>query len=204
VKSGRSEKTRVFYTSFSTPIRQAFLIAHMNGLLWLRRYPASITFTALIPFAFLFIVFVIGGGQYTHMALAGSLVSAAAGYGLATGNNIINWKVDYKMQDVFVASPVSSFTYMSGIALAELLFGLPAFVILAILVVIFSSNFLYGTATVIATLLLVCVADIAAWHGSSTNSRRVVPGDRICCHFCIYGRICITSKDKGGMAGKIK
>jgi ABC-2 type transport system permease protein len=176
----------------------------MNGLLWLRRYPASITFTALIPFAFLFIVFVIGGGQYTHMALAGSLVSAAAGYGLATGNNIINWKVDYKMQDVFVASPVSSFTYMSGIALAELLFGLPAFVILAILVVIFSSNFLYGTATVIATLLLVCVADIAAWHGSSTNSRRVVPGDRICCHFCIYGRICITSKDKGGMAGKIK
>jgi hypothetical protein len=204
VKTGRSKKTRVFSTSFSTPIRQAFLIAHMNGLLWLRRYPASITFTALIPFAFLFIVFVIGGGQYTHMALAGSLVSAAAGYGLATGNNIINWKVDYKMQDVFVASPVSSFTYMSGIALAELLFGLPAFVILAILVVIFSSNFLYGTATVIATLLLVCVADIAAWHGSSTNSRRVVPGDRICCHFCIYGRICITSKDKGGMAGKIK
>jgi ABC-2 type transport system permease protein len=151
VKTSVSEKIGSSSTSFTKPIRQAFLIAHINGLLWLRRYPASITFTALIPFAFLFIVFVIGGGQYTHMALAGSLVSAAAGYGLATGNNIINWKVDYKMQDIFVASPVSSFTYMSGIALAELLFGLPAFVVLAVLVVIFSSNFLYSTATVMAT-----------------------------------------------------
>jgi ABC-2 type transport system permease protein len=170
VKTGRTEKIKVFPTSFGTPIRQAFLIAHINGLLWLRRYPASITFTALIPFAFLFIVFVIGGGQYTNMAFAGSLVSAAAGYGLATGNNIINWKVDYKMQDIFVASPVSSFTYMSGIALAELLFGLPAFVILALLVVIFSSNFLYSAATVIATLLLVWASTSSIGYFISTRA----------------------------------
>ncbi|HET9807948.1 MAG: hypothetical protein ACM3VV_06050 [Deltaproteobacteria bacterium] len=28
-------------SSFTLPIKQAFLIAHINGLLWLRRYPAS-------------------------------------------------------------------------------------------------------------------------------------------------------------------
>jgi ABC-2 type transport system permease protein len=113
VKTGTDEKSSggIFSSSFALPIRQAFLIAHMNGLLWLRRYPASITFTAMIPFAFLFIVFVIGGGQYTHMAFAGSLVSAAAGYGLATGNNIITWKVDYKIQDIFVASPLHLLSY---------------------------------------------------------------------------------------------
>jgi ABC-2 type transport system permease protein len=150
VKTGTDEKissSGIFPSSFALPIRQAFLIAHMNGLLWLRRYPASITFTAMIPFAFLFIVFVIGGGQYTHMAFAGSLVSAAAGYGLATGNNIITWKVDYKMQDIFVASPVSSFTYMAGIALAELLFGLPAFVILSVLVWASTSSIGYFIST---------------------------------------------------------
>jgi ABC-2 type transport system permease protein len=83
-------KKEVLSSSFTLPIKQAFLIAHINGLLWLRRYPASIIFTAMIPFSFLFIVFVIGGGQYTHLALSGSLVAAAASYGLATGNNIIN------------------------------------------------------------------------------------------------------------------
>jgi ABC-2 type transport system permease protein len=59
---------------------------------------------------------------------------------------------------------------MSGIALAELLFGLPAFVILAILVVIFSSNFLYGTATVIATLLLVWASTSSIGYFISTRA----------------------------------
>jgi ABC-2 type transport system permease protein len=160
VKIGNDENSGgIFSPSFALPIKQAFLIANMNGLLWLRRYPASITFTAMIPFAFLFIVFVIGGGQYTHMAFA-----------LATGNNIITWKVDYKMQDIFVASPVSSFTYMAGIALAELLFGLPAFVILAALVVIFSSDFLYSTTIIIVTLLLVWASTSSIGYFISTRA----------------------------------
>ena len=157
-------------SSLTLAIKQAFLIAHINGLLWLRRYPASIVFTAMIPFSFLFIVFVIGGGQYTHLAFAGSLVAAAAGYGLATGNNIINWKVEYKIQDVFVSSPVSSFTYMAGIALSELLFGLPAFAILVTLVVIFSSNFLLSAVIVIVTLVLVWASTSSIGYFISTRS----------------------------------
>jgi ABC-2 type transport system permease protein len=157
-------------SSLTLAIKQAFLIAHINGLLWLRRYPASIVFTAMIPFSFLFIVFVIGGGQYTHLAFAGSLVAAAAGYGLATGNNIINWKVEYKIQDVFVSSPVSSFTYMAGIALSELLFGLPAFAILVTLVVIFSSHFLLSTVIVIVTLVLVWASTSSIGYFISTRS----------------------------------
>ena len=157
-------------SSLTLAIKQAFLIAHINGLLWLRRYPTSIVFTAMIPFSFLFIVFVIGGGQYTHLAFAGSLVAAAAGYGLATGNNIINWKVEYKIQDVFVSSPVSSFTYMAGIALSELLFGLPAFAILVTLVVIFSSHFLLSTVIVIVTLVLVWASTSSIGYFISTRS----------------------------------
>ena len=150
-----NSKKEISSSSLTLAIRQAFLIAHVNGLLWLRRYPASIIFTAMIPFSFLFIVFVIGGGQYTHLAFAGSLVAAAASYGLATGNNIITWKVDYKMQDIFVSSPVSSFTYMAGIALAELLFGLPAFVVLTTLIVFFSNDFLFSATMTVVTLVLV-------------------------------------------------
>ena len=118
MRTGSKKEVSSSFSPFTLPIKQAFLIAHINGLLWLRRYPASIIFTAMIPFSFLFIVFVIGGRQYIPLALSGSLVAAAASYGLATGNNIINWKVEYKLQDIFVSSQVSSFTYMVGIALA--------------------------------------------------------------------------------------
>ncbi|MCI0557165.1 MAG: ABC transporter permease, partial [Nitrososphaera sp.] len=63
-------------------------------------------------------------------------------------------KTEYKIQDVFVASPVSPLTYMMGIALSELLFGLPALIVLATLVVIFSES-LFAIPVLIATILLI-------------------------------------------------
>ena len=119
------------------PVRQVLLIAYMTGVLWLRRNPMSLVFTAISPFSLLFVLFVVSGGQYTYFAVAGSLVMALVGYGLALGQDISFYKTEYKVQDVFVASPVSPLTYMVGLALSELLFGLPALIVLAILVVYF-------------------------------------------------------------------
>src|SRR5215203_3819893 len=112
------------------PVRQALLIAYMTGVLWLRRNPMSLVFTAISPFSLLFVLFVISGGQYIHFAVAGSLVMALVGYGLALGQDISFYKTEYKVQDVFVASSVSPLTYMMGLALSELLFGLPALAVL--------------------------------------------------------------------------
>src|SRR3712207_9523382 len=123
------------------PIRQVLIIAYMTGVLWLRRNPMSLVFTAISPFSLLFVLFVVSGGQYIHFAVAGSLVMALVGYGLALGQDISFYKTEYKVQDVFVASPVSPLTYMVGLALSELLFGLPALVVLATLVVYFGSIF---------------------------------------------------------------
>ena len=35
------------------PVQQAFLIAYLTGILWLRRNPVSLVFTAISPFSFL-------------------------------------------------------------------------------------------------------------------------------------------------------
>ena len=135
------------------PIRQAFLIAHMTGVLWLRRNPMSLVFTAISPFSLLFVLFVISGGHYTHFAVAGSLVMALVGYGLALGQDISFYRTEYKVQDVFVASPVSPLTYMMGLALSELLFGLPALAVLAALVLYLGSY--VSIPLLIATVLLI-------------------------------------------------
>jgi ABC-2 type transport system permease protein len=140
-------KTRIL------PVRQVLLIAYMTGVLWLRRNPMSLVFTAISPFSLLFVLFVVSGGQYTYFAVAGSLVMALVGYGLALGQDISFYKTEYKVQDVFVASPVSPLTYMVGLALSELLFGLPALIVLAILVVYFGSVF--SIPLLVATILLI-------------------------------------------------
>jgi ABC-2 type transport system permease protein len=113
----------------------------------------SLVFTAISPFSLLFVLFVVSGGQYIHFAVAGSLVMALVGYGLALGQDISFYKTEYKVQDVFVASPISPLTYMVGLALSELLFGLPALIVLATLVVYFGSVF--SIPLLVATILLI-------------------------------------------------
>jgi len=136
------------------PARQAFLIAYMTGILWLRRNPMSLVFTAISPFSLLFVLFVVSGGQYIDFAVAGSLVMALVGYGLSLGQDISFYKTEYKVQDLFVSSPVSPLTYMMGLALSELLFGLPALIVLATLVVIVGGSIL-SIPLLAATILLI-------------------------------------------------
>lgn len=147
------EMTRMAKASV-LPLRQVFLIAYMTGVLWLRRNPMSLVFTAISPFSLLFVLFVISGGQYVHLAVAGSLVMALVGYGLALGQDISFYKTEYKVQDLFVASPVSPLTYMMGLALSELLFGLPALIVLALLV-IFNGGSILSIPLLVATILLI-------------------------------------------------
>jgi ABC-2 type transport system permease protein len=135
------------------PVRQAFLIAYSTGILWLQRNPMSLVFTAISPFSLLFVLFVVSNGQYVNYAVAGSLVMALVGYGLALGQDISFYKTEYKIQDVFVASPVSPLTYMMGLALSELMFGLPALTVLAVLVVYFGGSF-FIIPFLVATILL--------------------------------------------------
>lgn len=136
------------------PVKQALLIAYMTGVLWLRRNPTSLVFTAISPFSLLFVLYVISGGEWTDFAIAGSLVMALVGYGLALGQDISFYKTEYKVQDVFVASPVSPITYMMGLALSELLFGLPALVVLASLVML-NGGSIFGIPLLITTILLI-------------------------------------------------
>src|SRR2546426_12613494 len=121
-------------------VKQIFLIAYLTGILWLRRNPISMIFSAISPFSLLFVLFVVSNGQYVQFAVAGSLVMALVGYGLALGQDISFYKTEYKIQDVFVAFPVSPLTYMMGLALSELLFGLPSLIALASLVMLFRGS----------------------------------------------------------------
>jgi ABC-2 type transport system permease protein len=68
---------------------------------------------------------------------------ALVGYGLALGQDISFYKTEYKIQDVFVASPVLSLTYMTGLALSQILFGLPALMVLTILTAYLGTSIAY-------------------------------------------------------------
>jgi ABC-2 type transport system permease protein len=150
-----SSLTSLFFKrSALLAIRQIFLIAYVTGILWLRRNPISMVFSAMSPFSLLFVLFIVSNGEYIEFAVAGSLVMALVGYGLALGQDISYYKTEYKIQDIFVASPVSPLVYMTGLALSQLLFGLPALTVLTILAAYFGTSIMYFPL-LLSTILLI-------------------------------------------------
>lgn len=135
------------------------MIAYATGILWLRRNPLSLVFSAITPFSILFVLLVVSGGKYSQFAVSGSLVMALVGYGLALGQDLAYYKTEYKIQDIFVASPISPLTYMTGLALSEILFGFPA------LVVLVSILFYFGFSLVFLPLLIFVILII--WVSTS-------------------------------------
>ncbi len=140
--------------SYISIFYQILIIAYTTGILWLRRNPLSLIFSAITPFSLLFVLYIISDGQYTQFAISGSLVMALVGYGLALGQDITYYKTEYKIQDMFVASPVSALTYMTGLALSEILFGLPALLILLFLVFYFGVTLVYIPLLVFIILIV--------------------------------------------------
>jgi len=126
----------------------------MTGILWLRRNPISLLFSAVSPFSLLFVLFVVSNGQYAQFAVIGSLIMALVGYGLSLGQDICLYKTEYKIQDLFVSSPVSPISYMVGLALSQILFGLPALVILVYLSASFMVSYVY-IPLLVSTVLLI-------------------------------------------------
>lgn len=144
----------MFIAKCKTALMQTFLIAYLTGILWLRRNPLSLIFSAISPFSLLFILFIISDGKYLPLSITGSLVMALVGYGLSLGQDISFYKNEYKIQDVFVASPVSPITYMVGLAISQILFGLPALLVLLSLATLFLSSSIYIPLLIITTLLV--------------------------------------------------
>jgi ABC-2 type transport system permease protein len=153
MNSNMTESTDMKQEGALLALRQALTVGYMLGLLWIRRYPTSMTYSAAQPFSLLFVVFVIGGGQNLPFAVAGGMVVALVGFGLSVGADLAYYKIEFKLQDIFIASPVSSFTYLSGLALSILLFGLPSLVVLSIFVMLLSTS-IVNVLLLLATIFL--------------------------------------------------
>jgi ABC-2 type transport system permease protein len=119
------------------------------------RNPLFIPFVFSSPFTLLFILFVASHGEALPYGLAGALTMVTTELGLFVGTDLASYKVQNKFQDFVVASPVSPLIYMFGVALSELIFGLPA------LLVLFGLMALQGAGP--ATLVVIFGVVVLLW-----------------------------------------
>ena len=101
-------------------------------------------------------------------------------FGLGLGEDIAYYRIDYKIQGIFVASPISQFAYMTGMTLSELLFELPVMFILFFLALNFGAHFT-DLPTIICTALLIwgTISSLRLFLSTHMSHTR-----KLLCHQC--------------------
>jgi ABC-2 type transport system permease protein len=136
--------------------KQVILISHIFGSIWIAKVPTSMLFQAATPFSLLFVLFVVSSGQYLENAITGAMIMAMIGVGMSLGGDLATYRLDFRLQDIFVSSPASSLVYMLGVALAQLTYAAPSLIVLSILVITFSTQaWFYVIPTLLATIFIV-------------------------------------------------
>ncbi len=141
--------------SLRTQLRASWGLIALNGIIPVKRMPLYLVNTLGAPFSFLFFIYVVSQGRFVGFGVAGGLVLTTFSIGTSLQADMTHFRVDLKLQDMVVASPMRAWTYVLGMALSELAFATPG--IAAFLFVGYTTQapgFL-AFPVILATLLLI-------------------------------------------------
>ncbi len=140
----------------------------------MKNYPVVLISTVISPLSLLAVVSFVSNGALFGTAIQGGLIMVFFSSGIALQSDLSHLKNDFKLQDMVVSSPTSSRLYMGGMALAEIVYSLPALVILIVLAGLYLHPTLLQTAILSTVLLLMFAISVALGFMLSTFSNDVV------------------------------
>lgn len=110
-------------------VRTILVFSYMFGVLYIRRSAITVLFVLATPLALTFLLLIISHGNFNTSIISGGLIMTLLNTGLALGSAATSNRLDFKYQDVLVASPVTQLEYLGGFALAELIYSSPGLAI---------------------------------------------------------------------------
>ena len=121
------------------------------GWRWVARSPIATIVPILLPFFFLFFLHVIGTQSgstaiqaYFPLQVVGAMLFTTQNIGSWCLSDSAYWRIEERLQDLFVASPLGKFRYLLGIAFSNLIPAAPALIVLAIILASVTSVSLAG------------------------------------------------------------
>lgn len=103
------------------------------GWRWIARNPISAIVPILMPFFFLYFLRLISPPALFPLQVAGAMLFTTQNVGNWCLGDAANWRLEQRLQDVFVASPLDKLRYLIGIAFSNFVPAAPALVMEAIL-----------------------------------------------------------------------
>lgn len=146
----------------------------VNAVYEMKNYPVVLLSTVISPLSLLLVITFVTNGNLFGTAIEGGLIMVFFSSGIALQSDLSHLKNDFKLQDMIVSSPTSSRLYMVGMALAEIVYSIPALAILVALAGIYLHPSLVQIAILSIVLLLMFAISVAIGFMLSTFSSDVV------------------------------
>jgi ABC-2 type transport system permease protein len=155
-------------------LSQIFAGVLVNAIYEMKNYPIVLISTVISPLSLLLVITFVSNGALFGTAIEGGLIMIFFSSGIALQSDLSHLKNDFKLQDMIVSSPTSSRLYMGGMALAEIVYSLPALIILIALAGIYLHPNIIQIAILSIVLLLMFAVSVAIGFMLSTFSSDVV------------------------------
>jgi ABC-2 type transport system permease protein len=146
----------------------------VNAVYEMKNYPIVLLSTVISPLSLLLVITFVTNGNLFGTAIEGGLIMVFFSSGIALQSDLSHLKNDFKLQDMIVSSPTSSRLYMVGMALAEIVYSIPALAILVVLTGIYLRPSLLQIAILSIVLLLMFAISVFIGFMLSTFSSDVV------------------------------
>jgi ABC-2 type transport system permease protein len=146
----------------------------VNSVYEMRNYPIVLINTVLSPLSFLLLIVFVSHGSLIGEAVEGGFIMSMFSAGVSLQGDLSHLKNDFKLQDMVVSSPTSWQTYMFGMAISEIVYSVPALLVLFVLAYYFMNLSAIGTLAFIGVLVLMFLTSVAIGFTLSTFSSDIV------------------------------
>jgi len=146
----------------------------VNSIYEMQNFPIVLINTVLSPLSFLLLIVFVSHGSLLGEAIQGGFIMSMFSAGIGLQGDLSHLKNDFKLQDMVVSSPTGWQTYMFGMAISELVYSLPALVVLGVLGYYFMNLNALGILQFGGVLLLMFLTSIAIGFTLSTFSTDIV------------------------------
>jgi len=146
----------------------------VNAIYEMKNYPIVLLNTVISPLSFLLLIVFVSNGALIGVGIMGGFIMSMFSAGMSLQADLSHLKNDFKLQDMIVSSPTNQSVYMFGMALAELIYALPALITLSVLAFFYLQISLVGALGFIAVLALMFLISISLGFMFSTFSSDIV------------------------------
>ncbi len=140
----------------------------------MKNYPVVLINTVLSPLSFLLLIAFVTKGQLLPDAIEGGFIMSMFNSGTSLQGDLAHLKNDFKLQDMVVSSPTSPAAYVTGMALAEVIYSTPALAVLTVLAAIYIHPGPLQVLELVSVFLLMFLTSIAIGYTLSTFSSDIV------------------------------